>query len=485
MSAAVFSSGVRQEPLPADTPFVQTVIVGAGACGLTAALLLHDLGVQALVLERDAVPSGSTGLSSGFIPAAGTRLQRSLEIQDSAQQFAQDIIAKSMGTAAAHLVQAYTENIAWVMDALEHRHGLRWELLEGFTYPGHTRRRMHAVPERTGQALMQRLQRAVQDAEIDVVTSACVRQLWVDPYRRVTGVEIARPHGQSERLACQTVLLACNGFGGNRHLVEQWLPAMRDAPFAGHVGNDGSALLWGQALGAALADMSACQGHGSWATPYGVLISWALMMEGGIQVNVHGNRFHDETQGYSEASMQVLAQPEGQAWCVIDEHLMPLARSFADFRQAEEMGALRRGSSAGELAQLLGCSTVSLAQALQGVERSASTASPDTWGRRFSRPLVPPFTAIRVTGALFHTQGGLAVDGHCRVLTPGNEPLPNLWAAGGAARGVSGSQLRGYLSGNGLLSAVAGAGLAARSIAAHLKEPMALSSQHHVQEMLE
>jgi len=45
------------------------------------------------------------------------------------------------------------------------------------------------------------------------------------------------------------------------------------------------------------------------------------------------------------------------------------------------------------------------------------------------------------------------------------EPLPNLWAAGGAARGVSGQEVWGYLSGNGLLSALAGGFIAAQSIA--------------------
>jgi fumarate reductase flavoprotein subunit len=61
--------------------------------------------------------------------------------------------------------------------------------------------------------------------------------------------------------------------------------------------------------------------------------------------------------------------------------------------------------------------------------------------------------AVRVTGALFHTQGGLAVDGHARVLRPDGAALPNLFAAGGAAAGVSGATAAGYLSGNGLLTA--------------------------------
>jgi fumarate reductase flavoprotein subunit len=68
-------------------------------------------------------------------------------------------------------------------------------------------------------------------------------------------------------------------------------------------------------------------------------------------------------------------------------------------------------------------------------------------------PLSPPFKAVRVTGALFHTQGGLAVDRHARVLDCDGRALLNLFVAGGAAAGVSGSQASGYLSGNGLLTA--------------------------------
>ena len=41
---------------------VPIVIVGAGACGLVAALAAHDAGAEVLVLERDAQPAGSTAL---------------------------------------------------------------------------------------------------------------------------------------------------------------------------------------------------------------------------------------------------------------------------------------------------------------------------------------------------------------------------------------------------------------------------------------
>ena len=71
----------------------------------------------------------------------------------------------------------------------------------------------------------------------------------------------------------------------------------------------------------------------------------------------------------------------------------------------------------------------------------------------FENKLAAPFCAIKVTGALFHTQGGLAIDARARVLRRNGRPFENLFAAGGAAVGVSGSQASGYLSGNGLLTA--------------------------------
>jgi len=452
-----------------DTSFspevqVPAVIIGAGACGLTAALALAEAGVEALLLERDAQPAGSTSLSSGFIPAAGTRAQQAAGIADSASDFAQDIQHKADGQAAPHLVAAYTQAIAPALDFLQQRHGLAWEVLDGFLYPGHRRHRMHSLPQRTGGALMAALLAATEQAGQPVLTQALATELVADTQGRLRGVRVQRPGGVSESIGCQTLLLACNGYGGAADLRRRFLPELADAPFAGHVGNDGSAIRWGEALGARLADLQACQGHGSWAVPHGLLISWALMSEGGVQINAHGQRFHDESHGYSEAAVPVLAQPGGTAWNVFDDPILALARGFPDFQQAESVGAVKTASDTAALARLIGCPTEVLEATLQAVAPGA----PDAFGRQFVRPLRPPFHAVRVTGALFHTQGGLDIDADGRVLRADGSCLPNLWAAGGAARGVSGNRLEGYLSGNGLLSAVAGGWLAAHSMARQL-----------------
>lgn len=459
---------VRAAAMPAHTPHVPAVIVGGGACGMTAGIRLRDAGVDCVVLERDAVPSGSTALSSGFIPAAETRLQKSRGIPDSLALFRREIEVKSHGQAAPHLVVAYTEGVRQAIDALE-AHGITFEVADTWLYPGHSVHRIHCVPERTGAALLAALGRVAAARGVDVLTEALVREIWVDDSSaddRIVGVGYQRPDGTVERLACDALILACNGYGGNPGLVRELLPAMAEASFGGHVGNDGSAIAWGRRLGARLADLGGYQGHGSWIIPQGALMTWAAMMEGGVQINAQGQRFHNENHGYSEAAVEVLAQPGGIAWNVFDTPVLDLLQTFPDFVEAQANGALRSFADEAGLAAHIGCDETALRATLAAIEPGVA----DRFGRTFKRRLAAPLHAVKVTGSLFHTQGGLDIDEQCRVLREDGTPLPNLLAAGGAARGVSGNEVWGYLTGNGLLSAVGGGWLAGGTAAAMLAQ---------------
>jgi fumarate reductase flavoprotein subunit len=437
---------------------ISVVVIGGGACGLTAALKAHDAGSDVVVLERDEGAAGSSAMSSGFIPAPGTRCQlgAGLAKQDSVEIFAADILAKSKGTSDADLVRWSTQSIGPTLDWLESDHGLEWVLLDDFLYPGHARHRMHATPEKTGVGLMTRLTAAADAADIAMLTSAHVTELLTDG-DTVRGLVIDRPDGTTEEIGCDAVILACNGYGGNRELVARHIPQMAKAPYYGHVGNQGDAILWGQALNAEMKHLSGCQGHGSLAHPHGILITWALMMEGGVQVNTDGLRFSNEHQGYSEQSISVLAQPSAIAWSVFDERLYRFAQSFPDFQEADKAGAVRSAASLEELATAISTPFDALAATFDKVISFANGKKRDPFGRDFATksPLEAPYYAVRVTGALFHTQGGLMINEDAHVLRRDGSDLPNLFAAGGAACGVSGPNIDGYLSGNGLLTAIA------------------------------
>ena len=443
---------------PADAIETDVVIIGAGACGLTAGLRANLAGREVLVLERDHSPSGSTAMSSGFVPAPDTRFQHGIGVtDDTKERFYQDLMAKSHDDADPDLTRLASEQIGPALEWLAEHAGIEWQVLDDFLYPGHSRHRMHAVPEKTGEALESRLCAAIARADIPLLTDAHATVLYLTENKMVRAVGATRPGGELDVIKCQSVVLACNGYGANPALLKTHIPEIADGLYYGHPGNTGDAVVWGQALGASLQHLSGYQGHGSLASPHQILISWALMMEGGIQINNRGERFSNEHGGYSEQATQVLAQPDGIAWNVYDQRIHDFAQSFPDYQQAMAVGAIRNAKDITALAEITKTPSKRLVKTLDTITVCQEGKKSDEFSRDFtSKPaLTAPYYAVKVTGALFHTQGGLKIDEQTRVLDENGRSFPNLYAGGGAACGVSGPRVDGYLSGNGLLTAIA------------------------------
>ncbi len=429
------------------------VIIGGGACGLVAALAARDAGADVLVIERDGTPSGTTAMSTGLVPAAGTPDQLAAGIADSAAQLAADIRAKAKGGDAAVIDRLAAESAATV-EWLRREHGVPFSLVTGFLYPGHSAMRMMGTPNRTGSELMAALLAAAGGAGVDILTDATATDL-VARDGLVEAVIVTRPDGAREVIGCATLILACSGFGGDAALVVRHIPEIAGAVFHGHPGNKGDALAWGQALGAATADLDAYQGHGGLAWGHGIPILWPLIMEGGFQVNRLGLRFANEARGYSEQAAKIIAQPEAQAFSIFDERLHQLMLRFDDYHDALKAGAIITAETIADLAACSGLPEAALSATIAEVAAMTQGTAVCPFDRDFTgKPvLAPPWRAARVTGALFHTQGGLVVDCDARVLWPDGTALPNLFAGGGAARGVSGAGAAGYIAGNGLLTA--------------------------------
>jgi fumarate reductase flavoprotein subunit len=254
---------------------------------------------------------------------------------------------------------------------------------------------------------------------------------------------------------CRALVLACCGFAGDAEMVARYIPEIAPAEFFGHPGNKGDAIRWGSALGASVCDLGAYQGHGGLAAGRNIPILWPVIVEGGFQVNAAGRRFANEALGYSEHAVEVVRQPGGFAWKIYDARLHALMHEFQDYQDAMDARAIVSAADATSLAAVTGLPREALEATLDEVAAMTDGRATCPFGRDFTGrpPLTPPYYAVKVRGALFHTQGGLAVDTSARVLREDGTPFPNLFAGGGAARGISGPSRWGYIAGNGLLTA--------------------------------
>jgi fumarate reductase flavoprotein subunit len=189
--------------------------------------------------------------------------------------------------------------------------------------------------------------------------------------------------------------------------------------------------------------------------PQGLSVPPGVVVEGGLLVNARGERFLDETQDIAGMVHPVLAQPGGQAWVVFDAAIEARCAYIPETIQLMELKAAKCADTAWGLATAMGVEAGALEAVLAEVHAAKAAGRADITGRRWSddTPPTPPYRALRVRGALYHTQGGLQVDAAAGVQRPTGQRLPNLFAGGGSARGVSGPSFWGYLPAMGLCAA--------------------------------
>ena len=436
---------------------VDVLVVGCGGCGLTAALSAAQAGAGVLVVEKEERGGGNTSLSQGMIPAAGTRLQQESGVEDSPERMAEDILAKNHHESDPGLTRRVAEESGRMVDWLTDDLGIQLHLVTDFLYPGHSCHRIHAPGNTKGTFLVNALiSAASQYDRIDIAYNAPAKRLIVRSRDgAVLGAEVDIEGVGLNRARAGTTILALNGFGANEEMVSRYIPEMAGAYYFGHEGNTGEGIIWGKALGAELTHMSSYQSHGSVAYPHGTLLTWAVISLGGYQVNTLAKRFVNEDHGYSEHALDVLAQPGGVAVELFDERIYKTVEPYEDFQKCIEMGAVKRGETIEDLAAAFNLDPGTLAATHEDFQGAAREGAADAVGRTDVRqPLAPPFYGVKVTGALFHTQGGLKVDGHGRVMHKSGGVIPHLYAGGGTAAGFSGNGGSGYLSANGLLAAL-------------------------------
>lgn len=431
----------------------ELVVVGAGACGLMAAFAAARRGVQVIVLEKDTRLGCNTELASGSFPAAGTRFQRALGIEGSAEEMAADVMRKNHGQANADIVLALCRKSREVVDVLVDEVGLPLALNTDAGRFGFSFLRLHNPPGRSGAPLV----RALHDALARFPNATFADRtpgagLLADESGAVAGV-LAGAAGD-QRIGARKVVLACDGFGASKPMLRRYIPEMADVEYIGVQGNTGDGIRWGIELGAAMAHMGGYQGHGLVCAGYGTRLSPEIPQLGAVIVNLDGERFAREDQGYSEFARVVLAQPRGVAVAVFDQRIYDVVAATDHFRETVAAGALRCAPSLAALAAAFKLPAQKLGRSVDECN-AAALEGRDRFGREtFGAPLKPPFYGALITGALAHTQGGLVVDVNARVLRPDGSAIPNLYAGGGTAAGISGDGPDGYLSGNGLLTAL-------------------------------
>jgi fumarate reductase flavoprotein subunit len=255
-------------------------------------------------------------------------------------------------------------------------------------------------------------------------------------------------------------------------LLSQYIPKAVGTPFPGHQGSTGDGIKMGLEIGAALENMAAFQPYPAYLGPGKRAVPPEVALSGGIMVDALGKRFVDERRYPGGLGIKMLDLPGKQAYEIFDERIFQLHRDAPGLRSLGglfDAGLLLKAETPEELAGKLAVDAAGLKQTIDECNEFSARGEKDAFGRVLPQPFEAPYYGIKVTVALYHTQGGLKVNSDAQVLRADGSIIPNLYAGGGVAVGVSGKGLEGYLPGNGLLASLGLGMIAAEHAVASLR----------------
>lgn len=447
------------------------VVVGGGGAGLAAAIEARASGASVVLLEKNPRLGGSTSWSIGSITSTGTPHQRRHGIVDSPADhwadmpgFAGALAGRDNDALRRILCDEIPATFQWLLDA-----GVRF--MGPMPEPPHRQPRMHNVLPNS-RAFIYHLERRARAVGVDIRTGVQVEQLLREG-GRVRGVA-GTVQGEAQAFqARRAVVLAAGDFTNSPALKARFMGAQESRVGGVNPTATGDGQRMAEAIGARIVNGDLALGPElrfqaparetllrrlppwsflasflAWSVEHvppallrpfmmkflttALAPSTTLFDAGAKLVNARGERFGDERE---RPAWRVPDQPGEQAWIVLDAALCTRFSAWPDFISTAPGVAyaylpdyLRNRPDVSARATTLEALAARLGMDAQALRRSASEGE---------HPLgAGPYVALGPVRSVFvHAEGGLALDEQHRVLGPGDQPIPGLYAAGSTGQG--------------------------------------------------
>lgn len=469
------------------------VVVGGGGAGLAAAIEAAHAGASVIVLEKNPELGGTTRLSVGSVSACCTPHQRRKGVQDSPQEFFEDMGLFNR----QHGLDDSRDNLELRRLAAEKSpRTIEWLMQMGVEFfgpmpePPNRHPRMHNVLP-NAYAYIYHLARHARRLGVKFMLGARAERL-LRAHDRVTGVMVQTASGgMLEIMARRAVILASGDYSSNLEMKKSYMSPQLAEIEGINPTSTGDGHSMALDVGAQVLNGDLCLGPeirfvapprkrlvsllppfaplakamnavasrlpARWLRP--IILSFLttylapspkLFEEGAILVNREGRRFVDELTRPAPA---ISRQPDRVAYIVFDDRVARrfsewpyfistapgIAYAFlADYRR-NRRDVYAQASTVDGLARVLGMPTPSLARTVSDYNGLVDQGKPDTtFGRAILGPglKVPPFYALGPAKAwIVVTDGGLAITTRMEVLGQNGQVIPGLYAAGSAGQG--------------------------------------------------
>jgi len=440
------------------------VCIGGGMAGLVASNRARQLGMSAIILEAgsEEIYRCNTRMSGGALHCCMA------DLTDPEAQVLERIMRDTAGAARPDLAAAM---------ARDGRRAVQWLRAEGAQFikvalTGQNHVLAPPRPARPGwnwegrgpDVLVRTLGANLERRGGHLVRGARVTELIMDDGRCV-GV-VVQSGGDSYRVAATAVMVADGGYQASPELMRRFIsPAPEKVQMRNAGTGRGEGFRMVEAVGGHFAGReSGFYGHimaresftDERLSPYPFVDTLACA---GMVVHHDGRRFTDEGRGGTYVANVMARLPDPTDAVVVFDHAIWDGPGTKKALPPNPIFPLSGGriiiaDTIAELAAKAGIDvhglTATVAEHNEHVRNgtTSSLAVPRSVGKIKAFALErPPFGAILACPGITYTMGGIAIDGHARVLNDADLPIPGLYAAGAATGGLDGGPYSGYVGG--------------------------------------
>ena len=460
---------------PDTTVDTEAVVIGCGAAGLQAALVLAAAGKKTVLLEKGATCGTANGAVAGGPALAETRVQAEEDATVSAQTLYECEYGFSRGTVNGSLLRKCTDQGERVVSNFIDN-GINMDLrIDAYGMGFRARHRFLNADKSAQIAGVGRFEPLVAKFEADGGVFEANREALqlVKDGEAVTGVLVRNTEDDSIiQYNAKAVLVATGGYAGNAERIKQIYGDIEVWPLCNvlSVGQGFDMVM--EAGGIADRNWGLCCNEFGGANHKipdrpGAAMAFANQAQkfaiyGGLIVNQNGDRFMNE-QYLSDRPLALggeMSLREGKYYAVVDEEMFEKCRDEgvyayfgkpADWYVAQQEGA----QQAAVLDKLDSAMEDALAQ--QWAVKGSLAECAEFFGLDHLEDTVAAYNALceagedsqffkssyllkALTGDTFYvveyepsiwsTFGGVKTDDYCRALTADQKPIPGLYVAG-------------------------------------------------------
>lgn len=409
----------------AEDVFCDTVVVGAGGAGMTAAIELKKGGQNVILVEKQAMSGGATSLAATYFIAVDTEYQQAAGMGLSIDEYIADMVSKNPDMNAENwqtLLNRSEDSLEWLNS-----------LGTNINRPLSTYQVATEDGTSLGVAIVKALNAEIERLAVDMRLSTKATELVIEN-GEVVGVKVEGDN-QSYTIYADNVVIATGGFASSEEALKEYAPEWASLPSTSAAGSTGDGFELVKAVDANLAFMDVVRLNPSVHSENGVNASLsAARAEGGIMVNLEGKRFcNDYYPDYTTLSKWMMEQEGDHVYILIDQTAMDKSKRLQGFK---DQGYFIEADTIEELAEKMGVPVDNLTATVDKYRTAVETGVDEEFGRSANLTIDftnAPFYAVSTKPGLQVTLGGIEVDSTMHVVDKSGKTIDNLYAVGECA----------------------------------------------------